>query len=544
MAIAPRQFFAERFEGLNRLSNGQKLGVMLALAAVIALMVGFWIWFRAPDYKVLYSNLNDRDGGAIVAELQKQNVPYKMSDGGGAILVPSEMVYEARLKLASQGLPRGGSVGFELLDNQKLGISQQQEQINYQRALEGELARTIESLSSVQGARVHLAIPKPSVFIRDQEKPTASVLLSLYPGRELDGAQVAGIMHLVSSSVPQLSYKNVTVVDQNGNMLSRQDSDSARGLEPAQLDYMRQVEQSYIKRVESILTPIAGPGNVHAQVAADIDFAQTEQTAESFKPNPTPTDSAIRSEQTSETNGSSSSPAGVPGALSNQPPGAATAPVTAPNVPPAGAAGGSSGNTHRETTINYELDKTIKHTTQGAGSVKRLSVAVVVNNRKQAGKDGKVASKPYTADEMKQINNLVREAMGFNATRGDTLNVVSTDFNPGEKAPETPVWKDPENISLAKELLKSLLIVGIVLLLISGVIKPLLATLGQASKGGGAARAGGGGGAGEGGEALEHHGERIMTAAESYEDSLNMVKDLARQEPAIVANVVKEWVNE
>lgn len=539
MAIAPRQLLLDRFEGFNRLSNGQKLGLMLGLAALVALLMGSWIWYRTPDYKVLFSNLGDRDGGAIVTLLQQQNIPYKITEGGGAILVPSDVVYETRLKLASQGLPRGGSVGFELLENQKLGISQFQEQVNYQRALEGELARTIQALSSVQSARVHLAIPRPSVFLRDQEKPSASVLLSLYPGRVLDAAQVAGITHMVSASVPDLSYKNVTVVDQNGNMLNRTESDQDRmGLEPAQLEYVRQVEQSYIKRIESILTPIAGPNNVHAQVAADIDFALTEQTAESFKPNPTPADAAIRSEQSDETTGGGPGAVGVPGALSNQPPGAATAPITAPNVPATASSGSSQGSSHKESTINYELDKTIKHIKQGAGSVKRLSVAVVVNNRKQAGKDGKVVSKPFSVEEMKQMNNLVREAMGFSQVRGDTVNVVNADFNLGEKPEELPFWKNPDTIDLAKEIVKNLLILGIVLLFVFGVVKPMLATFGQASARKEAVAA-----AAEG-AAKAHALEKIVTAEEGYEETLNMVKDLAKEEPAIVANVVKEWVNE
>lgn len=540
MAIAPRQLLLDRFEGFNRLSNGQKLGLMLALAAVFALLVGSWIWYRTPEYKVLFSNLGDRDGGAIITLLQQQNIPYKVAEGGGAILVPSDMVYDTRLKLASQGLPRGGSVGFELLENQKLGISQFQEQVNFQRALEGELARTIQSLSSVQSARVHLAIPRPSVFIREQEKPSASVLLNLYPGRVLDAAQVAGITHMVSSSVPQLSYKNVTVVDQNGDMLNRTESEQDRmGLEPAQLEYVRQVEQSYIKRIESILTPLAGPDNVHAQVAADIDFSQTEQTAETFKPNPTPAEAAIRSEQDNETNGGGAGAVGVPGALSNQPPGAATAPITAPNVPANTAtAGGSQGSSHKETTINYELDKTIKHVKQGAGSVKRLSVAVVVNTRKLTGKDGKVSSKPFSVEEMRQMNNLVRDAMGYNQARGDTVNVVNADFNLGERPAELPFWKNPDTIDLAKEVVKNLLILGIVLLFVFGVVKPLLSAFSQAAgrkeaqvvAAEGAARA--------------HAMEKIVTAEAGYEETLGMVKDLAKQEPAIVANVVKEWVNE
>lgn len=539
MAIAPRQLLLDRFEGFNRLSNGQKLGLMLALAAVFALVAGSWIWYRTPDYKVLFSNLGDRDGGAIVTLLQQQNIPYKMAEGGGAILVPSDMVYETRLKLATQGLPRGGSVGFELLENQKLGISQFQEQVNFQRALEGELARTIQSLSSVQSARVHLAIPRPSVFIREQEKPSASVLLGLYPGRVLDAAQVAGITHMVSSSVPELSYKNVTVVDQNGNMLSRPESDQDRmGLEPVQLEYVRQVEQSYIKRIESILTPIAGPENVHAQVAADVDFSLTEQTAETFRPNPTPAEASIRSEQSNETSGGGAGAVGVPGALSNQPPGAATAPITAPNVPATASAGGGQGSSHKESTINYELDKTIKHTKQGAGSVKRLSVAVVVNTRKQTGKDGKVSSKPFSVEELRQMNNLVREAMGFSQARGDTVNVVNADFNLGEKPAELPFWKNPDTIDLAKEAVKNLLILGIVLLFVFGVVKPLLSTFGQAS-----ARKEVQAAAVEG-AARSQAMEKIITAEEGYEATLGMVKDLAKQEPAIVANVVKEWVNE
>jgi flagellar M-ring protein FliF len=310
------------------------------------------------------------------------------------------------------------------------------------------------------------------------------------------------------------------------------------GLEPAQLEYTRQVEQSYIKRIESILTPISGPNNVHAQVAAEVDFSLTEQTAETYKPNPTPAEASIRSEQSNESSGGGAGAVGVPGALSNQPPGAATAPIVAPNVPATGSAGGSQGSSHKETTVNYELDKTIRHIKQGAGAIKRLSVAVVVNNRKQVGKDGKVTSKPYTADEMRQVNNLVKEAMGFSQARGDTVNIVNADFNLGEKPAALPLWKDPDTIDLLKEVVKNLLILGIVLLFVFGVVKPLLSTYSMA-----AARKEETEEMAES-EAKAHALERIVTAEAGYEDTLNMVKDLAKQEPAIVANVVKEWVNE
>jgi flagellar M-ring protein FliF len=314
--------------------------LLVGVAAAVAVAVAFLSWARTPDYKVLFSNVTDRDGGAIISALQQINVPYRMSEGGGAILVPSDRVYESRLRLAQQGLPRGGSIGFELLENQRIGTSQFVEQVNFQRALEGELARTVQALGSVQGARVHLAIPRPSVFVRDQQKPSASVLVSLFPGRTLDPAQLAGITHLVASSVPELAPSAVTIVDQAGNLLTQ--SPGAReanaGLDAGQLKYLQAVEQNFVRRIEAILTPIVGPGNVRAQVTAELDFSTVEQTAETYKPNPSP-EQAIRSQQTVETLGDNPRDAsGVPGALSNQPPGSATAPL---NAPAKGAAKGA-----------------------------------------------------------------------------------------------------------------------------------------------------------------------------------------------------------
>src|SRR6188768_3412210 len=264
---------------LAQMSSQQKMGLMLAVSAIVALLAGGWMWTQAPEYKVLFSNISDRDGGAIIASLQQLNVPYKFADGGGAILVPANQVHDVRLKLAAQGLPKGGLVGFELMENQKFGTSQFLEQVNFQRALEGELARSIQALSAVSSARVHLAIPKQSVFVREQQKPSASVLLNLHLGRSLEPQQVNAIIHLVSSSVPNLPVKNVTVVDQHGELLSKIDESGANtGLDPGQLKYVQALEQSYIKRIEAILGPIVGQENVRAQVAADIDFSQSEQT--------------------------------------------------------------------------------------------------------------------------------------------------------------------------------------------------------------------------------------------------------------------------
>ncbi|MDQ5880885.1 MAG: flagellar M-ring protein FliF, partial [Pseudomonadota bacterium] len=379
---------------LSRLDNQQKLALMLAVAAVVTVLIGSVLWSKHGDFRVLFSNITERDGGAIISSLEQLNVPYKFSDGGGAILVPSDRVHEVRLRLASQGLPKGGAVGFELMENQKFGISQFAEQVNYQRALEGELARTIQSIGAVQGARVHLAIPKPSVFVRDEQKPSASVLLNLYPGRVLEPAQTAGIQNLVASSVPQMPVSNVAIIDQSGAMLSQLKSKLMEaGLDPTQVKYVHEIESAVIKRIEDILTPIVGPGNAKVQVAADIDFSQTEQTAETHKPNTTPPDVIIRSQQTSETaSATATAAAGVPGALTNQPPVPATAPLTQPAAPGA-AAGGAPGqpitgqinaagvqapitsvgqpvSTRKDSTINYEVDRTIRHTKQSAGVVR------------------------------------------------------------------------------------------------------------------------------------------------------------------------------
>ncbi len=538
MELAPQQAVIARLqENFSRLTNQQKLGVMFGVALLIALSIASWLWLtQPPEYRVLYSNLTDRDGGPVIASLQQMNVPYKMAEGGGAILVPANQVYELRLRLAAQGLPKGSVVGFELMENQKLGTSQFLEQVNYQRALEGELTRTIQALSSVQAARVHLAMPKSSVFVREQQKPSASVLLTLHPGRVLDGAQVSGIVHLLSSSIPELPVKNVTIVDQGGNLLSgSQDGAANLGLNPSQLEYLRQLEHSLAKRIEDILSPIVGLENVRARVTADVDFSQSEQTAEIFKPNATPEDAAIRSQQSTETSGGDGQgAAGVPGALSNQPPGAASAPITAPaGVPAAAQVGGGGASAHKESTINYEVDKTVKVVRQAVGGVKRLSAAVVVNYRKVTDKDGKVSSKPLTAQEMTQINNLVREAMGFSAQRGDSVNVVNTSFSVAEE-PSIPLWKDPEMVAFGKELLRNLAIMLIVLLLFFKVFLPALKDIFAAMPPPPLETAEG--------EALPQDELAALQAHNAYDENLKIAKELAKAEPRIVASVVKEWL--
>ncbi len=557
MATPAQQFPSSPVQRFNALPNSRKLGAMVAMAAIIALIAGAVMWSRTPDYRVLFSNLSERDAGSVVTTLAQMNVSYK-TEAGGTIMVPSDQVYDLRFKLASQGLPKGDSVGFELMDSPKLGMTQFQEQVTYQRALEGELARTIQALNSIASARVHLAIPKPSVFIRDQQKPSASVLVNLYSGRSLEGNQVSAIVHLVASSVPELDAKNVTVIDQAGNLLtSKGDPTSLQGLSSGQLDYLRDVESYYAKRVESIITPIVGAGNVKAEIQADLDFSEDESTSESYKPNPTPETQSVRSQQTmSDSGGGAGNGAGgIPGALSNQPPGPATAPLNAPAGANAGATPGANGAAagqaaagggKRDSVTNFELDKTIRHVRESLGRIKRLSVAVVVNYKASTEPDAKPA--PLPPQLLDQVNNLVKEAVGYNQARGDTVNVVNTAFSEAGKVEETetPLWKDPSNIALVKELLKNLLIFGLAFYLVFGVLRPLLRDLVRPPEATPAEGPGfeaedmGGGFSDLGGGGMMSPGEH--QAADNYQHSIGTVRDFAKQNPKIVAEVVKEWM--
>ncbi|MFZ1546863.1 MAG: flagellar basal-body MS-ring/collar protein FliF [Candidatus Nitrotoga sp.] len=536
-------------ESLVGFNSKQSIGLMVAVAAMAALIFGMWMWGKTPDYRVLYGNLSDRDGGAIIEALQQMNVPYKFTEGGGALLVPSDQVHEVRLRMASQGLPKGSLVGFESMENQKFGTSQFLEQMNYQRALEGELARSVQTLASVQSARVHLAIPKPTVFVKEKQQPGASVVLSLYPGRTLDGSQISGIVHLISSSVPDMPAKNVTVVDQSGALLSSSKNDKAGQMDATQISYVRQIEQDYIRRIEAIIAPLIGANNVRAQVTADIDFAQTEQTAESYKPNQDPKDSTLRSQQTTDSmNGSGQNASGVPGALSNQPPIPATAPIVAPASSVAAATVTGVTSSLKESTVNYEVDRTIRHTKLPVGSIKRLSVAVVLNNRTVSDKKGKVSSKPLNDSEKEQITALVKDAMGFNVSRGDSLNVLNSAFNVEQEVivPEEPFWKQPEMIALAKDLLKYLLITGIGLYLLFGIIRPALRNFSAASTPVVASETDITPQAAAKEDAATEDGtaqDEIQQATNVQKNNIENAKIIAGQDPRIVASVVQDWVN-
>lgn len=521
---------------------GNKLLLLAGVAAVIAVMVVFWLWSQQPDYRVLFSNYSDKDGGAIVAALEKMNVPYKFSESGTAILVPAAQVHQARLKLASDGLPRGGNIGFEILENQKFGVSQFVEQVNFQRALEGELERSIQAIGAVEVARIHLAIPKASVFVRDQQKPTASVLLNLRAGRSLDAQQIGAVVHLVASSVPDLPATNVTVVDQNGNLLSDTSKKmGANNLDPTQLKYVDEIQQSIAKRVESIISPIVGAKNVRAEASAEIDFSSLEQAAETYKPNQKPEDVTVRSMQSNESltnNGSEAS--GVPGALSNQPPANSTAPINAPadaNVDAADVAI-APAFTQKNTMTNYEVDKTVKYTQQAMGGIKRLNVAVVVNNMPVTDKKGKVSYRPLTVAEKKQINDLAMQAMGFNKERGDALTVVNSSFagESVEIVPEVPMWKSPQTIEYAKDSLRFIVGIVVLFMIYSRVLKPMASKLMTASPKLLNAQAGED-------AVVNLSGEQARLAAPANDQNLAAAKQMAKDNPRVVASVVANWTN-
>jgi len=550
---------ANLMAALERLRSSPKIILLISASAAISIIIALIFWAKSPDYRVLYSNISDQDGGAIVAQLTQMNVPYRFQERGGAIMVPEDKVHEARLTLAQLGLPKGGAVGFELLDQEKFGISQFSEQVNYQRALEGELARTIETLGTVQNARVHLAMPKPSMFVREQKPPSAAVTVTLSNGRTLDSGQVNAITYLISSAVPGLNADNVTIVDQSGRLLTQS---GGQAMQTTQLKYTSEVEADYQQRIQTILATIVGRNNVKAQVTAQIDFTQHEQTAEQYQPNSSPDKMAIRSRQTSDAEqGSKNGVGGVPGALSNQPPVPATAPITQPPVANQPAQGANAANNNatqaagtaettvatpmpfnnrKDNTTNYELDRTLTHIKRSTGSIERLSVAVVVNYL--PGKDGTPVA--LTPEQLEQVNALVKETMGYSAARGDTINIVNSPFTPVEEEPAPPFWKQEGFINLLMSAARYLLIALVAWFLWRKAVQPAwlrnqelvlqrLELEKQARQ-----------------EELDASARRAESGARAkaeqrVETELNTqsLRELAQQEPRVIALVIRQWMN-
>lgn len=464
---------------LSALSLNGKIALGVGVVGLAGVVLAMTMWSSQGNYKVLYANLSDKDGGAIIAQLSQLNIPYKHADGGAAILVPAGQVHDARLKLASAGLPKGSVVGFELMDGARFGQTQFQERLTFQRGLEGELTRSITAMGAVQNARVHLALPNQNGFFREQQKPSASVMLSLYPGRELDRSQIAGIVHLISSSVPEMNPKAVSVLDQSGTLLSAAtDAAQGAGLDAQQLQYVNQIESGYSKRIFELLEPVVGRENLRATVTADVDFSQTEATSEEFRPNQgSDATIAIRSQQTTEQTGSNAAGAtGVPGAASNQPPVAAAAPLTGASQPLQTAqAGGGASNSRRDAVTNYEVDKTVRVTRNSTGNVRRLNAAVVVNHRSTTDAKGKTTTSPLSAEELEKLTALVQESIGFKQDRGDSVKVINAPFKvePINNV-DIPLWKQPEVLDMLRAAAVPIGLALMGMLVFFGMIRPAL----------------------------------------------------------------------
>jgi len=524
-----------------------KVMASLGIAALIAVLAVLGMSMKQGDYKVLFANLSEKDGGPIIEKLAQMNVPYRYTDGGGTIMVPADKVYDLRLKLSAAGLPKGSINGYELLDKTPFGQTQGQERINLQRALEGELTRTIQSLDSVQSARVHLALPNQNGFFREQQKPSASVVLTLHPGRTLDRAQLAGIVHLVSSSVPELKAKAVSVLDGSGALLSGTGDSNPQGLDGQQLQHLRDIENAHLKRVMELLEPVVGRENLRATVSAELDFSQTEALSEAYKPNQGEGQATVREQRSEEARDpGSSTPAGVPGATSNQPPVPASAPIAGPPQALQAAVGGSSAaNARRESETRYEVDKTTRWTRNATGTVKRLNAAVVVNHRSSVDPKGKTITTPLSADEIAQLTALVEQGIGFNKERGDSVRVINAPFRtePANPVEALPLWTQPwlQDLLRAAAAPVALALVALVIVftLLRPALKQVLATPAPVV-----------------GAQLDEVVDGVtalpgtvaadsvpMLSGPDNAPRIEQMRKMAKENPAAVANVVRGWVN-
>lgn len=546
-----QKLYMELLTGFNKLTVIRQLALMVGLAASIAIALAAVLWSSGPDYKPVLSSITDYNADQIVEILNTNNIPFKLDQNTGALLVESDFYHQARLKLAGSGIVSDNIVGFEIMDQeQALGTSQFVETTRYRRGLEGELSRTITSLQSVKSARVHLAIPKESVFVRDTRKPSASVFLELYPGRRLDRSQVDAIVNLVASSISQLSDKDVTVVDQRGTLLTDKSGNTELTIAGKQFDYTRRVEDVMLQRVNNILSPVVGNGRFQAEVSADIDFTAVEQTDEQYNPDLL----ALRSEQTlRERSSSAASNGGVPGSLTNQPPGAVNIPEAAEGTGAAvgGTGQGSNGQSREETTRNFELDRSISYTRRQQGTVRRLSVAVVVDDIASVNPEtSEIVRTPWSDEELSRLTLLVRDAVGYDPSRGDSVSVINSPF----ALPEPP--QEPESIPFYRQawfmdLLQPALVGMFVLLLLMMVVRPILRTLSDQNKIAVAEDTEAAIFADETDEIADDQvslvsAEDVMVpgSPEKIDRQLNAIRGLIAEEPERVAQVVKQWVME
>jgi flagellar M-ring protein FliF len=522
----------------------KQVGLLAGVAAAIAAAIWLVLWSQGQNYTVLYGQLSERESGQVMDALTAAGIEFKLNPSG-AVSVPESKVQEARIRLASQGLPQSDAMGIEMIQKESsLGTSSMMESARYQSVLETELARTIVKVQGVQTARVHLALPKPSVFLRDSHKATASVMLQLYPGRRLEPGQVAAIVHLVASSVPELSPGDVTVVDQAGSLLNSPDENAEAAANTRQLEYTRKIELGLQRRIIELLEPLVGPGRVRATVTADVDFTVSEESHELYDPQKT----AVRSEQTaSDTHRSGDGAEGIPGALSNQPPGTAGAPAppaaTAAN--PAGAAQSSAAanaptSNSQRSTRNFEVDRTLQYVKQPSGVVKRLSVGVVLDDWQKVDPKGKVTTAPLSDNDIKRFTALVQESIGLKEDRGDRINVMNQTFKadlPAAPIEDLPLWRQPWVLQLAKQGVGVLLVLLVAFLvlrpLMKSLTKPPMRVL-------------------SGAEAAELAGDKVTLSnkqegpaiklSPSFEQQVTAARTLVGQDPRRAAQVVKDWV--
>ena len=527
--------------GFNKLTIVRQVGVIAGVALVIALAIAIMIWSQDPTYKPLIPRLQDHNAQDIIEVLQREGIPFEIDPGSQILLVQAGDLHDARMVLASASLIDDKTVGLEVLDqDSKLGTSQFIENARYRRGLEGELSRTITSVKAVRNARVHLALPKQSVFVRDHRKPRASVFVEIYPGRELSKNQVEAIVNLVASSVAEMDRADVSVVDQHGNLLSKAEEQSEEMLATRQLEYTEKVEDSVAQAVNNILRPVLGQENYKAEVSADIDFTVQEQTEELYNPDLI----ALRSEQLIDEENSGKQNGGIPGALSNQPPQDAAAPEQANGV------GGAGANINRrsEATRNYEVDRTLSFKQHQVGRIRRLTVAVVVNDRETLNADGDTVYVPWQEADLQRLEVLVKDAVGFSAARGDSVNVINSAFmGSGEVSLGDPdFWTQPWFWEIMKQILAGLFI----LVLIFGVIRPTIKSIANRGRDDEQlslleeledAEAG----LDEEKVTLAGMDEFLLPgASESFERQLDALKGLIAEDPARVAQTVIKWVNE
>lgn len=514
----------------------RQLLILVGIAASVAVGVAAVLWSQSGEYRSLYTSLPPERAAAVVDALNTAGIPYRIQNSSGAILVPAEQLHDARIRLAGKGLGKDGSGMAMLEQEQGFGVSEFMQSKKYHYALEQELASTIESLQQVRRARVHLAIPKQSVFVRDRKSPSASIMLDVYPGSEVSKANVAAIINLVAGSIGGLDAKQVTVVDQLGQQLSDMHSeDDQSQISDRQFSYQRRIEQAYEQRIADLIRPLAGGGRVRVTVAADLDFSTEQQSRESWNPDR----QVVRSEQINEQRGvSDGAGGGVPGALSNQ------APAAGGQAPPSTEA--EMGN--RSVTRNYEIERVLAHSNRPSGQLNKLSVAVLVDNHRRLNDAGEVVVDPISNPELERITLLVKDAVGFEQNRGDRVTVMAADFREptvfDEEVASPPVWQQPWFANLLRQLLVGLALLFIVLAVLRPSVKSLLQQRSSPAELAGDNRALAGEVQAQPVAALGAPSGAGGATGISFEQQLGDVRTMVEEDPRRVAQVVNRWVSE